>query len=119
MKKLMTFLNAAFGLGLAVGASAAILHVPSQYPTIQAGIGGAVHGDTVLVANGIYTGPGNRDIDFVGKAILVTSRDGPDVTIIDCQGDSLDPHRGFYFHHGEDCMQQDRSRRTVVGRSFA
>ena len=33
---------------------------------------------------------------------MLKSENGPDFTIIDCQGDSLDPHRGFYFHSGED-----------------
>lgn len=83
-------------------ASATVLRVPGEYPTIQAGIDVAVDGDTVLVGDGTYTGEGNRDIDFCGKAIVVMSENGPDVTIIDCQADSTDPHRGFYFHRFED-----------------
>jgi len=52
----------------------------------------------VLVADGTYVGDGNRDIDFLGKAIVVMSENGPEVTIIDCQGAG----RGFLFHSGED-----------------
>ncbi|HEX7344367.1 MAG TPA: right-handed parallel beta-helix repeat-containing protein [bacterium] len=85
-------------LFLSVAAYGATLHVPSQYPTIQSGINAAVDGDTVLVADGAYTGTGNKNLDFLGKAILVTSENGAETCIIDCQYDG----RGFYFHSGED-----------------
>jgi predicted outer membrane repeat protein len=65
--------------------------------TIQDGIGMAANGDTVLLAAGTYTGAGNRDVDFLGKAITVTSEGGAAVTIIDCQGTG----RGFVFQSGE------------------
>jgi len=81
---------------------AAVIHVPGDQPTIQAGIDAASDGDTVLVADGTYTGDGNRDMDFGAKAIIVRSENGPDSCIIDCEGSSLEPHRGFYFHSGED-----------------
>ncbi|MBM3242726.1 hypothetical protein FJZ31_41225 [Candidatus Poribacteria bacterium] len=75
----------------------AIIHVPGDQPTIQAGIDAAKDGDTVLVADGTWTGPGNKDLDFKGKAITVTSENGAENCIIDCEGDG----RGFYFHSGE------------------
>ncbi len=79
-----------------------VIHVPGDSTTIQGGINGTVDGDTVLVADGTYTGDGNRDLDFLGKAIVVMSENGPEVTIIDCEGSEPNPHRGFYFHSGED-----------------
>ncbi len=77
------------------------IYVPGIYPTIQAAINAAQDGDTVFVRDGIYTGEGNRDIDFQGKAITVKSENGPENCIIDCQGTEQDPHRGFNFHSGE------------------
>jgi hypothetical protein len=65
--------------------------------TIQAGISAAGDWDSVLLAAGTYTGEGNRNIDFLGKLIAVTSESGPEVTVIDCQGLG----RGFVFRSGE------------------
>jgi hypothetical protein len=77
------------------------LHVPIEYPTIQAAIDAASKGETVLVADGIYQGQGNRDLDFGGKAITVQSEYGPQFCVIDCQGSVDEPRCGFYFHNAE------------------
>ena len=69
-----------------------------DYPTIQQGIDAAESGDTIIVADGIYTGQGNREIDFKGKAVTLRSEKGPANCIIDCQ----DTGRGFYFHRSEN-----------------
>lgn len=76
------------------------------YDSIQQAINVAADGNTVIVQRGTYTGLGNRDIDFKGKAITIRSTDpnNPDVvaeTVIDCQGSDLEPHRGFHFHNSE------------------
>ena len=78
-------------------ALATVIHVPSQYPTIQAGINAAVNGDTVLVADGIYTGTENKNLDFGGRLIVLQSENGPESCIIDCE----DSGSGFYFHNIE------------------
>ncbi|HBG27728.1 MAG: hypothetical protein A2Y10_19200 [Planctomycetes bacterium GWF2_41_51] len=81
--------------------------VTVMYPNIQAAIDAAVDGDIIYLAPARWKGEGNRDLDFKGKAITVSGFDpnNPDIvatTIIDCNGTQTEPHRGFYFHSGED-----------------
>lgn len=72
-------------------------------PNIQAAIDIAVDGDIVQVEDGTYTGSGNRDIDFLGKAITVRGNVAdPNLVVIDCQGTEADPHQGVVFMSGED-----------------
>ena len=84
-----------------------MLTVPSPYPTIQSAINASSNGDIVEVRPGTYRGTGNRDMDFLGKAITVRSIDpnDPDVvagTIIDVEGiTTFTSHRAFEFHRGE------------------
>jgi hypothetical protein len=73
-----------------------------DYPTIQAAIAAVHDGGTVILASGLFTGPGNRDLDFMGKQFELRSAAGsPADCIIDCQGTPDDPHRGFVFNSGE------------------
>jgi parallel beta helix pectate lyase-like protein len=69
--------------------------------TIQEGIDVAEPCDVVIVYDGTYRGLGNRDIDFKGKSITVRGKNGPNNTLIDCEGYVGDPHRGFIFHNDE------------------
>ena len=78
------------------------LYVPADFSTIQDAINDANNGDTIIVADGIYTGNGNCDIDFRRKAITVCSENGPENCIIDCNGTEGKLHTGFLFHSGED-----------------
>jgi len=67
MKKLTTLSVVLFCI--MTQAIAQIIHVPSDQPTIQAGIGAAGEGDTVVVAENTYY----ENINFLGKAITVAS----------------------------------------------
>ncbi len=82
---------------LPVICSGAVIHVPGDQPTIQAGIDASVDGDTVLVADGTFIGEGNKNMNFGGRAITVASDGGAEGCIIDCEDDG----RGFYFHSSE------------------
>lgn len=69
-----------------------------DYPTIQAAVDSSTDGKVILLSDGVYSGVGNRDVDFRGKAIAVRSRNGtPDSCVIDCEGLG----RGFLFQSGE------------------
>jgi predicted outer membrane repeat protein len=73
-----------------------------DFPTIEAAMIAAAEGDTVALADGIFTGDGNRDIDYAGRSITLCSQNGdPQNCVIDCQGSEEDPHRGFLFISGE------------------
>ena len=74
-----------------------ILRVQDEFATIQAAIDDANDYDIVLVADGTYIGIGNTNLNFRGKAITVTSENGPNNCIIDCENSG----RGFYFNNNE------------------
>ncbi len=70
--------------------------------TIEAAVIAAAEGDTIELTDGTFTGDGNRDAEYLGKAITVRSQSGdPNSCVIDCDGTASDPHRGFHFHSGE------------------
>ena len=71
------------------------------FDAIQEAINAADANNNILVADGTYTGDGNRDMDFLGKAIAVQGQNGPENCMIDCQGTEQDPHRAFIFQSGE------------------
>ena len=76
-------------------ASASTINVPLNQPTIQQAINVANAGDTVLVSAGVYA----EHIDFMGKAITVTSVKGPAATILD-GGNTVVPVVSFQSGEG-------------------
>ena len=71
-------------------------------PTIQDAIYTSGNGDTVLVAPGTYTGTGNRELDFLGKAIIVMAESSYDSTVTNPSIIYCQDHKAFYFHTNED-----------------
>lgn len=65
---------------------AANLNVPVNYTTIQTAVDAAVAGDTIMLADGIYTGAGNFNVEVGCDDLTVQSVSGnPNNCIIDCQ----------------------------------
>jgi len=98
-----TFLvSAAFAMLVLAGSAGAeqTWHVdddaPADFTTIQAALDASSDNDTIIVRDGTYSGPGNRNIDFGGRAIHLRSENGPSKCIIDAE----DQARVFYFHGG-------------------
>jgi len=73
------------------------IRVPAEIKTIKEAIDISSDGDIVLLSDGIYKGENNKNIDSQGKAITLTSENGPLNCIIDCEGDG----RAFHFQNNE------------------
>lgn len=58
-----------------------------DFPTIQAAVGAAVDGDVIELGDGVFTGPDNIRVSFLGKGITVRSASGdPSTCIINGDG---------------------------------
>jgi len=70
-------------------------------PTIQAAIDSLQSDDDIVLADGVYSGPGNRDLYNAEKLFTIASQSGnPTACVIDCQGAPDDPHWGFALDVG-------------------
>ena len=120
MKKLITIMSlavfmtvhAAFGM---------VINVPADYGTIQDAIEAAYDGDVVIIAPDIYSGSGNVNLNFKGKAITVQSSDPGNAgivsgTVIDCG--SLFGSRGFVFFSGETADSTVKGLTITNGNQF-
>src|SRR5262245_63632803 len=89
------FLAALFSPAAASGATFVVAPDASgAFATIQAAIDAAASGDVIELLDGTFHGPGNRDLDPGGKAIVVRSQSGTAAAcLIACGGSSMEPHR--------------------------
>jgi len=99
-------INAPKSLWVELRAGGSVRQVPDSYETIGEALAEAVDGDVIVLSPGTYTGSGNRDLGFMGKAVTVRSIDPNDpgivaATVVDCQGAPMEGHRGFSFVMGE------------------
>lgn len=100
-----TIVIGAFLLWLTAGPAGAVLVKPDgtgDYVTIQDAVNAAIGGTIIYLSDGTFTGTGNRDVDYLGKAITIKSQSGnPNLCVIDCQGTAASNHRAFIFQTGE------------------
>lgn len=85
----------------AASATPSVIRVPADYTTIQDAIDNANSGDTIVIADGTYTGTGNVDLDTNGTNLTIQSQNALNGVVIDCGGSSSADHRGFNIHSGE------------------
>ena len=84
------------------------INVPADQPTIQAAIAAAQPGDTVLIAPGTYL----ENLDFLGKAITVTSSAGAATTIVD--GNAAGPVVTFKSGEGTGSILSNLTLRNGI-----
>ena len=67
-------------------------------PTIQGAINAAADGSVIELGDGVFSGDGNRGIDFLGKSIVLRSGSGDAAAcVIDAEGED----HVLYFRSGE------------------
>lgn len=61
------------------------IHIPADYPSFSRAVEAAVDGDSIIAADGVYTGPENTGI-FIYKTLQIRSEHGPYNCILDSSG---------------------------------
>jgi hypothetical protein len=75
-----------------------------DFPSIQWALNSCQNGDVIQLMDGTYSGPGNEDINFLGRAVTLRSVSGdPESCIIHLRGrhGNLISEKGFTFNSGE------------------
>ncbi len=92
--------NFSLGFLFSTFSFAGIISVPSDYNTIQAAIDAANSGDTILIADGIFSGPSNKNLswDASQKHLIIKSENGYSNCILDCEYSG----RGFNLNQGQN-----------------
>lgn len=114
---LLSVLAHTFAPGLARSASYVVYPDGSgDFPTIAAAIGACNAGDEILLGDGVFTGPGNRDLTIDEDITLRSLSGDPRQCVIDCEGTDIDPHRAMTLHvspaariAGITCMRANQS----------
>ena len=99
--------------------SATDYHVPGWYDTIQAAVNDCSDGDTVVVAEGTYTGSGNYNINMLGKAITIRGGDPDDPAVVAATVINCSNRQGFVFRSGESSDSQISGLTITGGNNFS
>jgi hypothetical protein len=76
-----------------------------DFADIQAAITASQNGDVIQLMDGVYSGAGNHDIDFLGRAITLRSASGDaEACVIHLRGrhGNMVSEKGLLFQSGED-----------------
>jgi hypothetical protein len=93
----------------------------NPFDNIQAGLDAAAVGDTVILADGTYTGTGNREISFSGRrgVVLRSASDDPARCVINCQSQGGTViWGGFWFHSNQDSTSVIRGVKLINGHAM-
>lgn len=89
-----------------------------DFPTIQEAIDSVAPGDTIDLADGVFTGPGNRDLHTDGRSLTIRSQSGDSTAcVIDCEGTPSSPHRAFQLYRRAD--PEVRLERFTIRNGYA